>query len=157
MPAPKTFHGGRGRIYITDPNDGSTKLVGIFNSASYGLTFDVQPVYILGRMGPAELVYTGQEAVSLQCSGFRVVGAGAHVAGRLPNTRDLLTSEYLTIVINDRQTGRDVATFHSVRAASYQTTLNARALEEISVSYTALLVDDEDTQLSERADANDLP
>ena len=157
MPA-KTMSGARGKVFISDPNNGGTPvLVGIFNSMSWGLNFEVRPVEILGRYSPDELVYVAQDAVSIQCSGFRVVDNGAHVAGRMPNLRDLLTHEYIQIVALDRQTGKEIAKFHSVRPTSYQTTLSARNLEEISISYMGLLVDDESTTNVERADASTLP
>ena len=155
MPA-KTMTGARGKVYLADLN-GKPQLVGIFSSVSWGLTFDVQPVFILGRHGPDELVYTAQEPVAVNCSGFRVIGAGAHRIAKVPNTRDLLTHDYINIVVEDRQTGRKIAEIHSCRPTGYSTTLNARNLEEISVSYIGLLVDDEDTLLSERADATTLP
>ena len=155
--ASKTMHGARGKVYIADPNTGKQELIGIFNTISWGLTFDVQPVFLLGRYSPDELVYTAMEPVSVQCSGFKVVGAGPHKLAKMPNVRDLLTHEYIQLVINDRQTGRDIAKIHSVRPVSYSTTLNARNLEEISITYVGMLVDDEDTQLVERADSTTLP
>jgi hypothetical protein len=149
--------GARGKVYIADPNTGKPELVGVFHTISWGLTFDVQPAFILGRFSPDELVYTAQEPIGVQCAGFKVVGAGVHKLMKMANTRDLLTHEYLSLVIVDRQTGRDIAKIHSVRPVSYNTTLNARQMEEISVNYMGLLVDDEDTQNSERADAATMP
>ena len=156
MPA-KTMTGARGRVYISDPNTGRADLVGIFSQISWGLTYDVQPVFLLGRFGADELVYTAQEPVSIQCSGFRVVGAGVHKLAKMPNVMDLLQHEYLQIVVSDRQTGKDIATFHSVRPVSYNTTLNARNMEEVSVNYMGLLVDDEDTKNAELPGATTLP
>lgn len=156
MAASKVMHGARAKVSIQEPGKPSL-LVGIFNTISWGQTYDVQPVYILGRLSPDETVYTAQEAVSISCSGFRVIGAGAHVLGKMPNLRDLLTHEYLEMIVTDRQTGRIMAKFHSVRPTSYSTTISARNLEEISVTYTGLLVDDEDTTNVERTDAATLP
>lgn len=156
MPA-KTMTGARGKVYIADPNSGKPVLIGIFSQIGWGLSFEVSPVFILGRYGADELVYTAQDPITVTCGGFRVVGAGAHVLAKVPNTKDLLTHEYLQIVINDRQTNRDIAKVHGVRPLSYATTLNARNLEEITVTYQGLLVDDEDTQLAEAADASTLP
>lgn len=155
--ASKVMHGARAKVYISDPNTGKVELVGTFSTISWGLTYDVAPVQILGRFGPDELVYTAQEAVGIQCRGFKVVGSGVHRLAAMPNVRDLLAHEYIQIVVTDRQTGRDIAKFHSCRPTRYSTTLNARNLEEISVDYVALLVDDEDTQLAERADVATLP
>lgn len=156
MPA-KTMHGARAKVYLADPNTGKQELIGIFSTISWGLNYDVQPVFLLGRHGADELVYTAQEPIQVNCSGFRVVGNGAHKLAKMPNTKDLLTHEYIQLVIADRQTGRDIAKIHSVRPVSYSTSINARNLEEISISYIGLLVDDEDTQLAERADATTLP
>jgi hypothetical protein len=155
--ASKVMSGARAKVFIADPNSGKPELVGSFHTVTVGLTFDVQPVNILGRFSPDELVYTAQEAVTVQCSGFRVIGAGVHRMMKVPNTRDLLTHEYLQLVITDRQTGRDIHKVHSVRPVSYSTTLNARALEDVSVTYLGLLIDDEDTELSESVGAATLP
>lgn len=155
--AAKTMHGARAKVYIADPNTGKPELIGIFNNVSWGLTFDAQPVFLLGRHSADELVYTAQEPVSVTASGFRVVGAGPHKIAKLPNLRDLLTHEYVELVINDRQTGRDIAKIHSVRPTSYSTTLSARNLEEVTVTFMGLLVDDEDTVNAERPDAVTLP
>jgi hypothetical protein len=155
MPA-STFHGARGRVFIVDPQ-GNSQLIGIFNTISWGLTYDVQPVSILGKYGPAELVYTAMEPVNVSCSGFRVVGHGPHKEGHVPNLADLLTHEGLTIKISDRLTGVDIATIHDCRPTSYATSLNARNLEEISINYVGLLADTEDQQLTDRADATQYP
>lgn len=155
--ASKTMTGARGKVYISDPVTGTTSLIGIFSNISWGLTYDAQPVFLLGRHGPDEIVYTAQEPVSVQCSGFRVVGNGAHKLAKLPNLKDLLSSEYLEILVVDRQTGRDIAKIHGVRPVSFSTTLSARNLEEISVSYIGLVADDEDTTNRERSDASTLP
>jgi hypothetical protein len=157
MAAAKTFHGARALVSIADPN-GTSRLIGIFNSISWGLTYDVQPISILGRLSPDELVYTAQEPVSITCSGFRVVGHGAHEMAKVPNLLDLLSHEYLEIVVTDRQDPtKAIAKFHSVRPTGYSTTLSARNVEEITVTYMGLLVDDESTTNAEPAQAATLP
>jgi hypothetical protein len=157
--ASKVMTGARAKVFLTNPNNNTSSLVGSFHTVTWGLNFDVQPINILGRFSPAELLYTAQEAVSVQCVGFKVIGSGAHRMMGIPNTRDLLTHEYLELVITDRQTGEDIARVHSVRPVSYSTTLNARAVEDISVSYLGLLVDapDEKVELSESSNASTLP
>lgn len=155
MPA-KVMHGARAQVFIADPNT-KPELIGIFNSVGWGLTYEVAPVFLLGRHGPEELVYTAQDPITVTCGGFKVVGAGAHRLAKVPNVKDLLTHEYIQLSIKDRLTGRDICTIKSVRPVSYATTLNARNLEEITITYQGLLVDDEDTQLVERADATKLP
>lgn len=155
MPA-KTMHGARAHLIIADPLTGS-KVVGIFNNVSWGLTFDAQPVFLLGRYSPDEIVYTAQEPVSVTASGFRVVGAGAHTAGRVPSLADLLRHEYIELAVFDRQEGKAIAKIHSVRPTGYSTTISARNLEEVTVNFIGLLVDDEDTTNAELPDATTLP
>jgi len=155
-PTNKVMHGARAKVSIVN-GEGKVDFLGIFTTVSWGLVYDVQPVFLLGRMGPDELVYTAQEPVSMQCSGFRVINAGAHKRAGMPNVSDLLTAGNIQIQILDRQTGLTVATVRDVRAVSYSTTLNARNLEEISVSYIGKIVDDEDTQNAEPQDSSTLP
>jgi len=157
MPA-RTMHGARAKVFIADPNSGKPQLVGIFNNVSWGLTYDVQPVNILGRFSPDELVYTAQEPVTVTASGFRVVNSGPHVIAKVPNLVDLLTHEYIELSISDRlNPGLDIARIHHVRPTGYSTTLSARALEEVTVTFMGLLVDDESTTNTEAPDAATLP
>jgi hypothetical protein len=157
MAASKVMHGARAKVFVVDPNTQTPVLIGIFHTISWGLQFDVAPVNILGNFNAVELVYTGQEPVSVSCSGFRLVENGPHKIAKIPNTKDLLTHEYLVLQILDRQTGTKIGQIRDARPVSYSTALNARQLEEISVQYTGLWVDDESTTLSERSDAATLP
>lgn len=156
MPA-KTMHGARAQVIIADPNTGTSGVVGIFNSISYGLAFDVAEVSLLGRYSPDELVYTGAEAVNVTASGFRVIDAGPHVAGHVPDLASLLQHEYIELAIFDRQTNKRVAMIHSVRPTGYSTSISARQLEEITVTFRGLLVDDESTVNAELPDSTTLP
>lgn len=160
--AARVMSGARARLGIFNPATGRTKTVGIFNNVSYGLTYDTQPAYILGRFSAAEIDYTAQELVNITASGYRVVDHGPHVEAGIPKLQDLLTHDYLTLAIMDRQkevNGQDgtIAKFHSVRPTGYSTTISARNLEEISCSFVGILVDDESTQNTERPDSVDLP
>jgi hypothetical protein len=49
MAAPKVMSGARAKFGIVDPATGKARYLGIFNNVSYGLTYDAQPAYILGR------------------------------------------------------------------------------------------------------------
>jgi hypothetical protein len=158
MSAPKTMSGARAKFGVIDPATGEAKYIGIFNNVSYGLTYDAQPVYILGRYSPAEIDYTAQEPVSITASGWRVIDHGAHVEGKVPKLQDLLNHEYLTLTIVDRQNPtKNIATFRNVRPTGYSTTISARNLEEISVSFVGIFVDDESTVNAEDPTSIDLP
>jgi len=162
MAAPKVMNGARAKMGIYDPSTGLTHIVGLFNNVSYNMTYEAQPAYILGRYSAAEIDYTSMDVVSITCSGFRVVEHGPHVEAGVPRLQDLLTSEYIHLAIIDRQReaqGADgrIAIFKNCRATGYSTTISARNLEEITVTFVGLLVDDESTTNSESALSTNLP
>lgn len=158
MAAPKVMSGARAKFGIVDPATGQARYVGIFNNVSYGLTYDAQPAYILGRYSPAEIDYTAQEPVNITASGWRVIDHGAHAEAKVPALADLLTHEYLVLTIVDRQNPtRNIATFRNVRPTGYSTTISARNLEEVTVTFVGIFVDDESTQNAEHPTALDLP
>lgn len=157
MAPPRTMHGARAQIIIADPNSNSAGIVGIFNSFSYGLAYDVQDVFLLGRLSADELVYTAQETVNCTASGFRVVGAGPHKTAKVPELQQLLSHEYLQIAVYDRQTNQLICRITNVRPTGYSTTINARQIEEISVSFRGLLVGDEDFSNAEPQGSTTLP
>lgn len=142
--AQKIMSGARAKFGILDPKTNQAQYIGIFNNVSYGLTYDAQPAYILGRYEPAEIDYTAQEPVNITCSGWRVIDHGAHADAKVPLLGELLRHEYLTLTIVDRQDPtRNIATFKSVRPTGYSTTISARNLEEITVTFVGIRVDDE--------------
>lgn len=158
MTAPKVMSGARAKFGVVDPATGQAQYLGIFNNVSYGLTYDAQPAYILGRYSPAEIDYTAQEPVNITASGWRVINHGPQVDGKVPNLRDLLNHEYLTLTIVDRQNPNvNMATFRNVRPTGYSTTISARNLEEITVTFVGIFVDDESTQNAEDPTALDIP
>lgn len=157
MAAPKVMHGARAKVGIVDPNTGLVQVVGIYSNVSYNLTYDTPPVYILGAYAPAAIENVAQEPVSMTCTGWRVVDHGAHVQGKVPKLADLLTSEYLQMVIIDRQTNKRICTVRDVRPTGYSTAISARQLEEMTMGYIGRFCDDESTDNSERFDSTTLP
>lgn len=157
MSPPKVVHGARCQVIIADPNTGTAGVVGLFNSISYGMSYDVQDVFLLGRVSADETVTTAQETVNVTCSGFRVVGQGAHKGAHLTALQDVLTAEYLQLAVYDRQTNQLIAKISSVRPTGFSTTINARQLEEISVSFKGILVGDESVDNAEPVGSSTLP
>ncbi len=149
--------GARAKVAIYDPVSGQAKVVGIWNNFSYSLNHDVQPSFILGRYSAAELSTTGVEPVSITASGWRVVGHGPFVEGRLTPLDQLLTQEYLVLTVIDRQTKQTIATIHGCLPTGTSTTLSARQLQESTNTYMGLLMDDESTINTEASSATDLP
>lgn len=143
MAIPKVMSGARAKFGFINPGE-APEYVGIFNNVSYGLTYDAQPIYILGDYRPAEIEYTAQEPVNITASGWRVIDHGPHKAGKVPHLQDLLRHEYLTLTVIDRQNPtKNLAVFKNVRPTGYSTTISARNLEEITVTFVAIRVDDE--------------
>jgi hypothetical protein len=162
MAAPKVMSGARAMVGILDPATNEVAFVGLFNNVSYGLTYDAQPAYILGRFGPAEIDYTAQEPVNITCSGWRVIDHGPHKDAKVPALRELLTHEYIQLAVVDRQPRADgsftrIATFKQVRPTGYSTTISARNLEEVTVTFVGVRVDDESESNEEAASALNLP
>lgn len=162
MAAPKVMNGARAKMGIYNPTTGQTKYIGMFNNVSYNMTYETQPAYILGRYSAAEVDYTSMDLVAITCSGFRVIDHGPHTEAAVPLLQNLLRSDYITLVITDRQreaTGGDgrIATFTSVRPTGYSTTISARNLEEVTVTFVGLLVSDENNINVEHPTAMDLP
>lgn len=154
---PKVMNGARAKVGIVDPNTGDFIVSGIYTQVSFGLNFQVEPAFILGRYSAAALDYTAQDIISINCSGWRVIDHGAHVEGRVPSLKDLLTHDYLTMAIIDRATAKKIGTMRYVRPIGYDTSLAARQLEEMSMRYAGIYLDDESTVNSERFDSTSLP
>lgn len=133
----KVLTGGRAVVEVNN------KIVGIFESCTYGANVGVEPIHVLGRFGPAEITPTSYEAVSISCNGFRVVDNGAHVLPKFPKLQDLLDLGPVTISIKDRQTGKSIMTATGCIPTSYSTGVNARATSRISINYMGLKVSDE--------------
>ncbi len=157
MAAPKVVHGARTKVGIYNPKTGQSRVVGIWNSFSYQVTYDVQPSFILGRYSAAELTTTGVEPVSITAQGWRVVDHDAFVEAGLTNLKDLLFQEYLVLTVVDRQTGKTIATIRGCLPTGNSETASAKQLQNQTSTFMGLLMDSETTAQTEAADASDLP
>jgi hypothetical protein len=149
------MHGARAQLIV----DGKT--VGIFSDCSWGLRYDAQPVYILGRFSAAEIGYTAQETVQVSARGFRIVDHGPHEDAKVPKLQELLNHQDITLAIYDRQSGKKLATITGCRPIGYETSVSSRALQEMTVTFMGLLLDDESDATkgpaAENADSTNLP
>lgn len=155
MPA-HVMTGARAKVSI----DG--KPVGIFNNISYGLSYGLDPIFILGAYGPVESVYTSQEAVSITASGWRVIDHGPFAEAAMPTLSELLRHEYFEITVFDRdvlpgQPERQIAAFRRCRATSFNTTLANRQPSEVQITFMGLRMDDETATNDELPSAAVLP
>ena len=147
----KVMVGGRAKLFVNN------QLVGIYETCSYNSNVGTEPIHLLGRFSPAEITPTSYEAVTISCSGFRVVGQGPHVLPGVPKLQDLLALEGVTIAIVDRQTNQAILTAIGCVANSYNGNHNARATSRITVNYTGLRISDESGPQDESAGAVNLP
>jgi hypothetical protein len=148
MAIPKVVSGARCKIgFIPGGNQQNAQptWVGIYNNVNYGVRYDAVPAYILGRYSAASIDYVAAELVNVTCSGYRVVDHGPYKAGRLPKLQDLISQDFIVIAIMDRVTGKEIARFTNVLAIGFDTTIAAKQLEEMTLTYVGIYHDDEET------------
>ncbi len=133
----KTMTGGRAVISVNNV------AVGVFDSVSYSANIGSEPIFILGKFNPAEIAVTSQEAISLTCSGFRIVGNGPYADSAVATVGQLLALEGITITILDRQTNATILKVGGVIATGYSGSYNAKATSKITVTYVGTTISDE--------------
>jgi hypothetical protein len=148
--AGKVLTGNRAKVYV----DG--KLVGIFDSCNYSSALGTEDIFILGSTAAKEIAITSQEVVTLQCSGFRVVGNGVHVLPKFPKLADLMQFQGFTISVIDRATGVQILTVLGCVPTNTGENYNAKTTSKISIGYKGLRGFDESGD-SDESDAADLP
>src|ERR1700677_4752266 len=117
MAASKVMTGARALVQIADSNSGNApKIIGFFNSISWGQSDELSDIFILGRYSADEIVPTARNTVHVTCSGWRSIGHGAHQDAGYPHLQDLLQSDNsIELAIVDRQTGVAMGKIHSCR------------------------------------------
>lgn len=162
MAKSKVLHGARAVLWI------GTTPVGIFNNVSYGVTYDIAPVYILGRTSAAELAYTGMEVVQVSASGFRILENGPFAvvdkdtgSSLLPKLQDILNYQDLTVSLHDRleqdpEKGT-LMVLTNVKPQGFTSSVGARGLQDMTVTFQGLHLADESGPNNESAGAADLP
>ncbi len=137
----KTMTGARAKLWVNGV------LTGIFSNVSYGVTYDVSPIYILGRFNVAELVYTGMDVVNITATGFRVMENGPYANASVPQLQDLLNHEDIVIQLIDRQAASaqkaNVMTVTGVRPLGFSTSSSARGASDLTVNFQGMLLEDE--------------
>jgi hypothetical protein len=121
------------------------------------MNIGTEPIHLLGRYSPDEITITSYEAVTISCSGFRVVGQGPYVLPAVPKLQDLLNFDSVTLTVVDRQTGQQILTAIGCVPTSYNGNHNARATSRVSINYTGLRISDESGPQDEGDGAVNLP
>lgn len=142
------LHGARAQLIVNG------KKVGIFSDVSYGVNYDVQPAFILGRYSAAELTYVGMDVVNVSATGFRVVDNGAYVAAAMPKLQELMAHNEISLEIFDRQTNKSVLSVIGVRPVGWNSGQAARSQSTFSVNFLGRLASDESGVNDESAGAS---
>lgn len=153
MAKAKVFTGARAKVYVDNV------LVGIFDSCTYSVNVGAEPIHTLGKFSPQEITPTSYEAVSVNCSGFRIIGNGGHVLPKMPKLQDLLNLETVTLAMVDRQSDASadpVMTVQNCIPVNYSTGANAKATSRIQITYLGTHASDE-AGAQDEGDAVTLP
>lgn len=151
--AAKTMVGARALVYVQG------LLVGLFDSVDYSVNITAEPIHILGRYSTAEIVPTSYEAVTVNCSGFRLIGNGAHMLPKMPKLQDILNLEGVTLSVVDRKSqagSKPILTVTDCVPVSSGTGYGARSTSRIRVSYMGTVAFDESGE-QEEVNAAQLP
>lgn len=157
-PTSKVITGGRSVVSIDDGISGP-QIIGIFDSCSVSESITSEDIHILGRFSASELAITSYNSVQVQCSGFRVYGAGVKKLGKFPTLNALLTLGPVTISVGDRlnPTGAAMATIINCLPDTNSNTYQTRATSKINISYKGTMMVDENAPNDSEAGAVDLP
>jgi hypothetical protein len=144
------LHGGRATLIVNG------KTVGVFTQCSWGVNYDVNAAFILGRMSPAELTYTGQDVINISATGYRVVGNGPYAAANVPMLQNLLTFQEISLSVYDRQTNQLIMTVVGVKPVGFSTGIAARSVSDFQVTFQGRILSDESGTQDEAAGASTL-
>jgi hypothetical protein len=157
QPSSKVITGGRSVVSL-DSGSGPT-VIGIFDSCSISESISSEDIHLLGRYSPSEITLTSYNAVSVQCSGFRVYGYGVKILGKFPTLNQLLGLGPVTLTVADREnpTGAPMATVINCLPDTNSTSFQSRATSKINISYKGTSVSDESSVGDGESGAVDLP
>lgn len=139
-----TMTGSRAELFLPNQS-GTLVLAGTFDTVSRTRGLGTEDIHVLGAYGPREIAITSYNAITLNCSGFRVIGAGTTVLGNFPTLADLLNYQAVTIKVVDRQTGVTTLVATGCVPTNDTDSYSSRATTKTSISYTGLAIYDEST------------
>ena len=139
-----TVTGGRAELYLPNQS-GTPALAGVFDTVSRAKGLGTEAIHTLGQYSAREIAITSYNEVTVNCSGFRVVGAGTTVLGNFPTLGELLNYQACTIKVVDRQTGDTLLVVTGAVPTSDNENYSARATTKTSLSYTGIAAFDEST------------
>lgn len=136
--AKNVLTGARALIYF-----GKTP-VGLFTNCSWSVRQGKEPLFILGRYNPAEIVSTTQEAVSLTLTGYRVIEEGPYAKLNVKMLKELLhDADGFGIQIVDRQSGKTIFKAEGCKVSGWSSGVASRGISDIRLDVVGLLAYDE--------------
>lgn len=155
--ASKVLTGGRSVVSIDGGN--GPVVIGIFDSCTISESITSEDIHLLGRYSPDEITLVSYNAVTVQCSGFRVYGFGVKALGKFPTLNSLLGLGPVTITVADREnpTGAAMATIIGCLPDTNSNQFQSRATSKINITYKGLAVTDESDPSDAESGAVSLP
>lgn len=150
----KTITGGRTLVHDADGG-----AIGIFDSITINEALTLEDIHTLGKFGPQEIVVTAYNAVTVNCSGFRVYKSGLKKLGQFPKLVDLINLGTITLSVQDRQnpTGIPLATIINCVPETNNVNYNARASSKVNITYRGTVLTDEDSDGDGESGASSYP
>lgn len=142
---PPIISGARAKVGFIDPATQQAEYVGIFNSVSMSVMYDIVPAYILGAYAPAALEYTGSQPVQVRASGYRAYDHGPFVDGHMPKLQDLMSTGYMVMQVLDRENGQVIGKITDCLCGGFDSAITAKQLEEMTLTYVGRFFGDEST------------
>jgi hypothetical protein len=138
------LHGARAKMGIFDsgPN-GKFTPVGIFSDVSWSVSYDVQGAWILGRYTAAATEYVAQDLIHVNATGYRIVDHSWYADAKFPKLFELANAGYLTMMVEDRQSGKNIGTIKKLRPATASVGFSPRSLSAVTHTYIGILYTDE--------------
>lgn len=146
-----TMVGARARVKVAG------QYIGVFDSCSYGGSIGTEPVHILGRYSPPEISVTSYEAVSVSCSGFRIIDQGVHTLPAAPKLQDLLNFESIQLEVEDRKTGKTIAIVKNCVPSNWGENQQAKGTTRFNITYVGTVLSDESGDQDESSGASTFP
>lgn len=150
--------GARAIVYV-----GKTP-VGIFANCTWSVRQDKVPAFILGRYNPAEIVPTSQEPVTMNLTGYRVIGSGPYAiktgnqagGGTMATAlANLLNETDFSVSIVDRRSAAGAPPIFTVmgcRVTGWSSGVAARGVSDIRLDIVGLMAFDESDPNGKYAD-----
>jgi hypothetical protein len=137
MAKTQTMTGSRAKILING------KTVGLFSQCSWSIRQSKEPIYVLGRYSPADIVGTDQQPVQMTLTGYRVIDAGPYKVANATMLKDLLNEEDFTITVQDRQTKKIFFQAVGCKVLGWSSGVASRGITDIRLEVVGLIGADE--------------